>query len=352
MTKRLIYLQSGFWNKVKAKDSVEDKRIFWDLYGALECSNIIADIPEECWDKDELLYRLFEKAAGGSGVKITQNAPDKIENALDPGKDQPIENLCATYLIDDGNAECDGKSIQQGILCINADMLFANPQYVHGTAIMYERDEKSDDYNKCKPCVFHTCNSILIIDPYIAIDNKHKSIDKIDKNLIPLLDRLLPEKNICGKIHITVMCDVLNSQLKKNEKKNDKILTADEIRSHIESGIRNSRKDLDYSFTLYHIKTTGNGVGDFHSRHVCTNNMLINSEDGFDLFELGRKSNEYTCGKNARIEFLYPSLMDNRRKDADNYYRWIRLAAKTANEANEVDSWGSKVKNRLFDLVD
>lgn len=341
-------MQSGFWNKVKAKDSVEKKRIFWDLYGALECSNIITDIPEECWDKDELLYRLAEKAAGGSGVKIKQNAPNEIENALDPGKDQSIESLCATYLLDKGNADCDGKSIQQGIFCINADMLFANPQYVRGTAVMYKKNEKSDGYNKCKPCIFHTCNSILIIDPYIAKDNKHKNIDKIDKNLIPLLDRLLPEKNIRGEIHITVMCDVLNSQLKKDGEP----LTPDGIRSHIESGIRNVRKDLDYSFTLYHIMTTGNGDGDFHSRHICTNNMLINSEDGFDLFAWDKKKKEYVCGKHARIEFLFPTLMDNRRKDADNYYRWIRLAAKTANEANEVGSWGSKEKNRLFDLVD
>ena len=52
MKNRLIYLQFGFWKKVKCSKDVEDKRLFWDLYGALECSNIRADIPLDEWDDE------------------------------------------------------------------------------------------------------------------------------------------------------------------------------------------------------------------------------------------------------------------------------------------------------------
>ena len=62
MTKRLIYLQSGFWKKLRSSKSVEDKRLFGDLYGALECCDIVADIPVPEWgeDKDDLLYYLLQ----------------------------------------------------------------------------------------------------------------------------------------------------------------------------------------------------------------------------------------------------------------------------------------------------
>ena len=83
--------------------------------------------------------------------------------------------------------------------------------------------------------------------------------------------------------------------------------------------------------------------------------MLINSEDGFDIFE--NKLDEYTkrretiSGKHARFEFLFPTLIDNRRLDAANYYRWIKLSAN--NSIGNSLCWKSEEKeNRLFELVD
>ncbi|MBO4588319.1 MAG: hypothetical protein J5711_05400 [Bacteroidales bacterium] len=337
MTKRLIYLQSGFWNKIRAKDSVEDKRVFWDLYGALECSNIVADIPEECWKEDELLYRLAEKSADGSGVKIIHNDPKKIEQALDPHEEQPIENLCAVYLLDKDTKRCDGISNMQGILCINVDILLRNDKYVRGAATMYTKGEPHDKFAKCKGLFNSFCNSALIIDPYIA-----RGKNSLDWNLIPLLDAILPETSP-NAFHLTIMCDTKKCYVGKNIPP----ITNEKIKKHIKGKIKEIRANLNLSLTLCHIETTGNGDGDFHSRHICTNNMLINSEDGFDLFKWDREKNEYVCGKHARIEFLFPTLMDNRRLDGDNYYRWIQLAAKNISYEN---SWGTR-ENRLFELV-
>lgn len=339
MKKRLIYLQFGFWEKIKKRDSVLDKRIFWDLYGALECATIIADIPEEMWEKDELLYYLQQGKYDGNGGTIIETEPHKIEEALDSGKKQPVDNLCAVYLLDKDNIICDGLSKQQGILCLNVEMLVQNNKYVRGCAAMYSKGDVFDGFSKCKQQFNIPCNSLLIIDPYIA-----KKKESIEKNLIPILDAILPASLHNSKFHITIMCETDNCFVKKYEEplKNEK------IKEYIENQIRTIREKLDISFTLCSIKTTGNGDGDFHSRHILTNNMLINSEDGFDLFGWNRNEKKVVCGKHARIEFLIPSLMDNRRMDAENYYRWMHLASK--NSKSE-DSWGTN-ENRLFELVD
>ena len=82
--------------------------------------------------------------------------------------------------------------------------------------------------------------------------------------------------------------------------------------------------------------------------------MLVNSEDGFNFFE--KKKNKYTkewetvSGKHARLEFVYPTLIDNRRLDAENYYRWIKLSACNPFNKNNNLSWG-ETENRLFELI-
>ena len=202
---------------------------------------------------------------------------------------------------------------------------------------MYTKGDSYDKFAKCKGLFNNSCNSALIIDPYIA-----KKKDKLDKNLIPLLDAILPETS-SNAFHLTILCDTKTCYVGKHQSP----IADEEIKKHIEGKIKEIRANPNLSLTLCHIETTGNGDGDFHSRHICTNNMLINSEDGFDLFAWDKEKKEYVCGKHARIEFLFPTLMDNRRLDGDNYYRWIQLAAKNTSSEN---SWGTR-ENRLFDLV-
>ena len=136
MTKKLIYLQSGFWKKNRSKNSVEDKRLFWDLYGALECSDIVADIPDSEWgeDKDDLLYYLLQNSADGFGTKITRNAPDLIQDALDFKKEQSSRNLCAAYLLDAETQTCESHSSQLGVLCLNSEMITEN-RFLRGNAV-------------------------------------------------------------------------------------------------------------------------------------------------------------------------------------------------------------------------
>ena len=349
MTKRLIYLQFGFWKKLRNNDSVEDKRLFWDLYGALECSNIIADIPVNEWvdDKDDLLFYLLQNSVDGYDTKIEQYVPEKIQNALDFTKEQPIENSCAVYLLDEDIQICEKFSKKLGVLCLNSDMI-KEQRFVRGNAVMYEKDEAYDEFEKCKSLLSSPCNSMILIDPYIVFNKL-----SIDKNLIPLLDKVLPpepkkldDQNTA--FHLSILSQTNECFMGKYKDK----LRYKEIYEYIHKEIKKIRPKMKILFSLYHINTTGNGDGDFHSRHILTNCLLVNSEDGFDIFK--NKQNEYTkrreivSGKHARLEFLYPTLIDNRRLDAANYYRWIKLSATNCIDNNLC--WGDK-ENRLFDLV-
>ena len=360
MTKRLIYLQYGFWKKLRSSDSVEDKRLFWDLYGALECSNIRADIPIDEWegDKDDLLFYLLQNSVDGYGTKIERHVPEKIQDALDFTKKQPIENLCAVYLLDEDTQMCKSHSKQLGILCLNSNMIKEELRFVRGDAVMYEKEETYDSFEKCRAQFASPCNSMILIDPYILF-NKWS----VELNLIPMLSKCLPPEpeNQDGQenqedqqyfdFHLSILSQTNECYIGKYKDK----LRYKEIYDYIYAEIRRIRPKLRMKFSLYHINTTGNGDDDFHSRHILTNCMLVNSEDGFDVFK--KEKDEYTnswdkivSGKHARLEFLYPTLIDDRRLDAANYYRWIKLS--TNNSIDNSLCWGDgDKKNRLFDLI-
>ena len=350
MTKRLIYLQSGFWKKIRSNNSVEDKRLFWDLYGALECSDIVADIPDSEWgeDKDDLLYYLLQNSADGFGTKITRNAPELIQDALDFKREQSSRNLCAAYLLDAETRTCESHSSQLGVLCLNTEMIKEH-RFVRGDAVMYEKGEIYDRFDKCKTQLASPCNSMIIIDPYILMKKR-----SIDLNLIPLLNICLPpepenEEDQKVEFHLSILSQT-------NECKIDYEIPfrGKEIYDYVYEEIRKIRPKMKMKITLTHINTTGNGSGDFHSRHLLTNCMLVNSEDGFDFFEKCKnkfsKKGESVSGKHVRLEFIYPTLIDNRRLDAANYYRWIKLTANNPFNNSDSLSWGDK-ENRLFDLV-
>ena len=342
MTKRLIYLQFGFWKKLRSNDSVEAKRLFWDLYGALECSNIRADIPIDEWegDKDDLLFYLLQNSIDGYGTKIEKHVPEKIQDALDFTKKQPIENLCAAYLLDEDTQACMQHSKQLGILCVNIEMIMEQ-QFVRGSAVLFDQYEKASDFEKCKKQLASPCNSLIIIDPYL-FDKKHY----VDTALLPLLDRLLPQ-SLSIPFHITIFSQPLNC-LKWGLKE---ITEIEHVFPYFDTLIKGKRTDLTISFTLCHSKKTSDNIdgikGDFHSRYIITNCLMVLAEDGVDLYGKNEK-----CGKWSRFTFVWPSLDDNQRKDIDSYYRWIEIASKNIKNPNKcLMKWGTD-ENRLFDLID
>ena len=348
MAKRLIYLQYGFWQSIKKDESVHGRKLFWEIYSALELSDICADIPGEAWKEDDLLYYLIQNSTDGYGTIIDKNNTKRIDSALSKGIEQPLENLCAIYLLNENEIRCKEFGHQQGILCLNANMVRSRASYILGTAVDYKKGEICDSYSKCGRFL-SPCNSLIIIDPYILKGNwnprTNTKTNSIELNLIPLLKLI-----ICPKIeipfHLSIFSQVYGCVIDTKNNAN-----GEEVFKYLDRKLHELWPNL--VFSLYHIKTTGDGNGDFHSRHILTNNMAVNSEDGFDLFKnkKDRKTNSdiCICGKYARIEFIHPSLSNNRRLEADSYYQWIKIASE--NRKKEDKCWGwNTFENRLFKM--
>ena len=336
-------MQYGFWESVANDANIE---VVYGVFKSIKsCDKIYTEnIPLEAWEKNDYLKLLWKMKTNHS-IEIDPIPAETIDDVFNT--DTPnAEELSAVCLMDN-QVKCDYYKNKYGALCLTDFNIKKSKYYLSGTAVPYDLKESSDGYGKCKEYLSTPCNSLLIIDPYLFEEEHY-----IEKDLKPLLRNILP-RNLNIPFHLTILSQPLNC-LNWN---NNTIKTKSEIKSFFEGKvIEELKKELgltyDLKYTLCHCTKTSehrNGVkGDLHSRQVCTNNMMISSRDGFDLF--GKKEE---CGKWAKLDFVWTGLDDNSRKDVDEYYRWLDIANKNISNTDKC-LWScsnSEIKNRLFDLV-
>ena len=337
-------MQYGFWNSVT--NDADDIEVGYEVFKSIKsCNKICTEgIPFESWGKDRFLLLLWQMKTNHR-IEIETNPEKCIVDVFNTNTPN-TEELSTVYLMDN-QVKCDLYKKQYGVLSLTDFNIKKSKYYLNGTAVPYDLKESSDEYIKCKEYLSTPCNSLLIIDPYL-FDEEHY----IEKDLKPLLKNILP-KNLEIPFHITILSQPLNC-LKWH---NNSIKTESGIKLFFEKHvIEELKKELgltyDIKYTLCHCTKTSekrNGVkGDLHSRQVYTNNMMVYSRDGFDLF--GKKDE---CGKWAKFDFVWTGLDDNSRKDVDEYYRWLDIAKKNISNPNKC-LWScsnSENDNRLFDLV-
>lgn len=335
MKKNIIYLQYGFWKSLREK---EDDFVVWEIFKVLCSNDVSTDIPIEAWEKDDLL-RLWLQQKANHKAEFKPCLPNKIESVLG-NKSSNVQDLCATYLLDN-QLLCDRYIKHFGVFCLTANDVYKQQTYISGDAVLFDQYEKANDYEKCKKQLASPCNSLVIIDPYL-FDEKHY----VKTALLPILDRIMPQ-SLQIPFNITIFSQPLNCL----NWGCDKLTKIEDVFPYFYDLIKGLRKDLDVSFTLCHSTKTSekrNGVkGDFHARYILTNCLMVQAEDGTDLYGKNEK-----CGKWSRFVFVWPSLDDNKRKDVEYYFRWIEIASQNINNPNKcLMKWGTN-ENRLFDLVD
>jgi hypothetical protein len=112
----------------------------------------------------------------------------------------------------------------------------------------------------------------------------------------------------------------------------------------IDELIKDIRKELTVKLCLvYTSKGYSPWIESFHSRHVLSNTYIIDSEDGFDLFN----TNGYLTKNNPSVSIVFPRIYGNSRQDITKYYNWILSVKKYFDEARYV--MGDK-NNRLFEI--
>jgi hypothetical protein len=140
---------------------------------------------------------------------------------------------------------------------------------------------------------------MILIDNYI-----HQNIDK---NLLPIVEAMLPIMLRNTAFHLTILTE-----------RKDTVNYKDDVYEKLTQRIKAIRPQLDFIIELY----VQNGKGDFHDRTILTNNVKINSGAGFSL----RRQNGISQNS-TKIKIWHPCLQ-NCSDTCDEEYQNILCEAK------------------------
>lgn len=334
--KPIVYLQTGFWNKLSAENSRDSIRTMLDVSDAMGDSCVFTDATEEQILRDDFLKIIIKQK---TYHRCDENYVDKTINSLNLCCNQ--KNLCATYLLDKSVGKCQNIENKYGILAINPKTATDRRYLFKGDGFCLDKTVRySLRYLTFKEKLSHPCNSLIIIDPYLLINRKVSRDGEvyypgIPNNLESLLDAILPQK-----LEIDFNLTIISCLDKSDEVKR--------VYEKIKKCLKRIRKGLSVKLGLFYTdKGYSHEIESFHSRHIISNTFAVDSEDGLNLFN----NNGYLTKNNPVVSIVFPRLFGNSRQDISKYYKWIASVKKYIN--NEVDErYGGTKENRLLELVE
>jgi len=324
MTANIIYLQSGFWKRIREDTSIAGIRCLMNVYNAMSESEVRTDISDEDFDTDSYLVLLWKRhVSGQSHVELYEKV------AIDKPADN-AEDLSAVYLTDTDNNTCESLGTKYGIIAFNNNDMPQKEFLFKGDGFMLKKNSTTyaDRYMQFKSQIQYPCNSLILIDPYILTREQN-----IENNLYSLLDAILPNRKLQIAFYISIFSMI--------GEKNQDAANGEKVYNRIKNLITAIRKGLNFDLTLYAISHSE----EFHSRMIITNNVLFGAADGFEVFKDDGKAN-----KNAKFDIVMPRLVGDSRQDMSNYLRWIGIAKARSKRQSETQYWGNR-KNRLYELV-
>ena len=170
-------------------------------------------------------------------------------------------------------------------------------------------------------------NAMILTDNYIV--NTNKSDDDIERNLLKLLDIILPVQ-----LDNNVSYELTIFSLAKTEQEKQKCKTfIGKIKK-----LREKKYHISASFILV-------DSADFHDRSIITNNIWISCGHGFDVF---KRNN--TVGQSTKVDVLYPFMQSFADSAYNAYYNLVDDANKVFERSHRYnfDYWGDEqFENRL-----
>lgn len=340
MERQKIYCEIGFYEQfIKSyptnsspSDASINKLKYWiNFYSFLSRSDIFFNISSEQFESltiNEYWFKsLWKKSANGEcGVEfIASEFPAIIEIAKNINNRRDF--LDAIYLTCTPLDLCEEFEKSFGIKVICFEKLFENDELFNIHIESIESGSRSHTNWRFLETYKHVCNSLAIVDNYILADKNN-----ILENLVPILDSLLP-KNLKASFHISVFA--------KKEIKGG--ITKDFKSYHdlIKHEIERIRPELNFTLGIFQLRR------EIHDRNLITNNYIIESGSGFNLFKRERALNQ------TKIIGFYPSFVTNANTGGCKLYFDLRKSLrKIYHDACQTDFlttyWGVK-DNRLFD---
>ncbi|MCQ2285892.1 MAG: hypothetical protein MJZ76_03330 [Bacteroidales bacterium] len=335
-----MYFKAGFWNGIKANETREGLRTMLDVSEVLHNSRIITDATEEQIIKDPFLKSVIKQ---GRYERCDENY---INKKLDSLKiDKNVNDLCATYLLDKGPCKCDSIEKKYGVVALCPETIIKKDHLFKGSGFSLDKNVKYPlRYVTFKDILGQPCNSLIVIDPYLLSNRKEDktkgtvSFPGLSNNLESLLDAILPQ-SADVEFHLTIVSSL--------EKGQDDVKRIYEKVKKCLKKIRNENELVVKLGFFYTEKGFNHNVESFHSRHILSNSFLVDSEDGFDLFD----DYGYRTKNNPTVSIVFPRLYGNCREDMTKYENWIVSVKKHVENASDCLFYGTK-ENRLFELVD
>lgn len=224
-------------------------------------------------------------------------------------------------------AEVTGVIILNNDLCLNCEHLFKD----NGTSFPNENAKDwyfMDSMNGVYPKI-RTCNSMIIVDPYLLIANEGESFkDKLRYNLEPILRCILPIR------------------LKDGEAFEITFFTSDrDIKDYyaqyeyVKDLVSKLRPEVKFELTIYR-------ANNFHDRCIITNNIWIGCGHGFDVFDKNGNT-----GKQTSVSIAFPFIQFQLLWCDNSYINVIAEANVVKQKPREYpdDCWGNfKGKNRIL----
>ncbi len=225
----------------------------------------------------------------------------------------------AVYLTDLSTSECEEKSKQLGVLVFNYEKIIKSNYIFEDNGSAIKENSKGDWSMYLKEPNYKICNSMIITDNYLLKDK-----DKMDDNLFPILDALLPE-TLNTTFDLTCFCKDMNGQEKQRFDSLCKELST-------------LRPNIKFKVSLF--KT----LGDFHDRFILTNTLWFSCDGGFDLFS------SHKAKKETKTDVVFPFFIQNIKKYPHLYLNQIyaTLRVYRRDHTQNFDYWGEN-KNRLLD---
>lgn len=254
--------------------------------------------------------------------------------------DDDDQRLNAVYLTTQNDAVCKKQSKMFGVIVLNSNLAKECAHLFMDIGHAFPSND-AKDWSFLKGIKFpslNICNSIIIVDNYLFIDDMDKYcdgkvrrewMDKIEQNLQPILQALLPEKLDDG---VMFEIAIFTAQDKDNPDK-----SFETQYQSLNTYLSVKRKNIKFRINFY-----GKCHEVFHDRCILTNNVWISSGHGFDIFSKNRGSLKPTT-INIAFPFLQSSLLW-----CDGSYLNVLSQAKKIIDSYPDKYWGDcKRHNRI-----
>ena len=332
-----IQFLKEFFSKIPVGFTFDDEQIkldkLWRSFAEFIIkSNIHINIPiskfRDEYD-EEIIRQLWKRSVSGQcGLEFHDGDFVNNHGLSQSYKDESFLRN-GIFFVAGKNDKIDLISQKHGILIFNQiNWTFANMYFEEDKTAVQKGEKHYTPFWRKLKYLKHPCNSFSIIDNYILQDEW-----KIKKNLIPLLDLILPD-SMDIDFHISIFA------LKEP---NNKIVNFQSRIVLLEQELKKIRPDLNYTLSLFSLQDKSD-----HDRSCITNYIMVDSGSGFDVQGPADKTTHKTT-----ITASFPIMADYFTDRSDKPYENIVLTMKKIYD-NAVHNeriqtfWGVK-KNRLFE---